>query len=94
MDTGRGGGGYLVCCGGGWCCGGRPDVPGPWTVTPSPLPEVCRGIVACWAMGLVRFASFACEGGPVVGLPGPRLVLWGSFLCKWGPDTGSPGLAL
>ena len=63
---------------------------GPWRVTPFPPHEVRRDVVACWAMGLVRFASCACDWGPVVGVPGPRLVLWGSFLRQWGPDTGSP----
>ena len=66
----KGGGG--VCCGCGWCCGGSSCIAvptGPWTVTRSSPHEVRRGIVARWAMGLVRFASFARGQSPVSDPP-------------------------
>ena len=66
---------------------------GPWTVTRSFLHVVCQGIAACWAMGLVRFASVACEWGPAVGL-WASVGAVGVFSFKWCPDTRFPSLVL
>ena len=63
---------------------------GPWTVTRSFPHVACQGIIACWALGLVRFASFVCRWGPVVGLLGPRWVMgWAGFQLRGGSGSGS-----